>query len=170
VAGCLGIRKTRVRELIRIAEGKTTQAEINARKRELEAKRAAEVSTAQATPAEELASTEEPPVNDDTPPGESAPKGQRSAGASQTKRQKQNAEAQARRREKLSSIREANGGKASKPRMDRETSQQYSRLAMMAKVLDAAKLQIVCDWIDNEWPGTEEKANKAKTERDEAWE
>lgn len=81
-------------------------------------------------------------------------------------RRKQNAEAQARRRAKSSTIREANGGKASRPRMDRETSEQYSRLAMIAKVLNAGQLQIVCDWIDTEWPGTEEKAAAAKAERD----
>ena len=39
---------------------------------------------------------------------------------------------------------------------------------MMAKVLTAGQLQIVCDWIDSEWPGTEEKAKAAKAEREKA--
>jgi hypothetical protein len=83
-------------------------------------------------------------------------------------RKAQNARAQANRRAKSSTIREANGGKASKPRQDRETAEQYSRLAMMAKVLDAGQLQIINEIIEERWPGTEEKAKEARAERDAA--
>jgi hypothetical protein len=46
--------------------------------------------------------------------------------------------------------------------MDKETAEQYQRLAMMAKVLDAGQLQIINEIIEERWPGTEEKAVKAK--------
>jgi hypothetical protein len=82
-------------------------------------------------------------------------------------RKAQNAKAQASRRAKSSTIREANGGKASKPRQDRETAEQYSRLAMLAKVMDAGQLQMINEMIEERWPGTEAKAKaKAKAERD----
>jgi hypothetical protein len=74
-------------------------------------------------------------------------------------RKAQNAKAQANRRAKSSTIREANGGKASKPRQDRETAEQYQRLAMLAKVMDAGQLQIINELIEERWPGTEAKAN-----------
>jgi hypothetical protein len=102
------------------------------------------------------------PVADDKPEPSAKPKRDPEA------RKAQNAKAQANRRAKSSSIGEANGGKASKPRQDRETTEQNSRLAMMAKVLTAGQLQIVCDWIDSEWRGTEEKAKAAKAEREKA--
>jgi hypothetical protein len=85
-------------------------------------------------------------------------------------RREQNAKAQANRRAKSSSIREANGGKASKPRQDRETIEQYQKLASLAKVLDAGQLQIINEIIEERWPGTEEKARAAKAQRDKAGE
>jgi len=83
-------------------------------------------------------------------------------------RRAQNAKAQANRRAKSSTIREANGGKASKPRQDRETGEQYSRLAMLAKVMDAGQLQIINEIIEERWPGTEAKAKAAKGQRESA--
>jgi hypothetical protein len=60
------------------------------------------------------------------------------------------------------------GSYGTKPRQDRETAEQYSRLAMMAKVLDAGQLQIINEIIEERWPGTEEKAKEARAERDAA--
>ncbi len=74
----------------------------------------------------------------------------------------------ARARAKSSSIREANGGKASKPRQDRETAEQYGKLAAIAKVLDAGQLQIINEMIEERWPGTWAKADAAKAARDAA--
>ncbi len=74
----------------------------------------------------------------------------------------------ARARAKSSSIREANGGKASKPRQDRETAEQYGKLAAIAKALDAGQLQIVNEMIEERWPGTWAKAAEAKADRDAA--
>jgi hypothetical protein len=78
------------------------------------------------------------------------------------KRKAQYAESKRRQRAKSSTIREANGGKASKPRMDRETNEQYQRLAMLAKVMDAGQLQIINEMIEERWPGTEAKAKAAR--------
>jgi hypothetical protein len=87
---------------------------------------------------------------------------------SSDKRKAQYAESKRRQRAKASTIREANGGKASKPRMDKETNDQYQRLAMLAKVMDAGQLQIINEIIEERWPGTEAKARKANAERDAA--
>ena len=91
------------------------------------------------------------------------------------KRKAQYAKSKRRQRAKASSIREANGGKASKPRMstgrmDKETSEQYQKLASIAKVLNAGQLQIINEIIEERWPGTEEKARAAKAQRDKAGE
>jgi len=84
------------------------------------------------------------------------------------KRKAQYAESKRRQRAKSSTIREANGGKATKPRMDKETNEQYQKLAMLAKVMDAGQLQIINEMIEERWPGTEDKAMKAKAARDAA--
>ncbi len=106
------------------------------------------------------------PVADDKPEpsANETPKPKRDPEA----RKAQNAKAQANRRAKSSTIREANGGKASKPRQDKETGEQYSRLAMMAKVMDAGQLQIINEIIEERWPGTEAKAKAAKAQRESA--
>lgn len=61
---------------------------------------------------------------------------------------------------KSSSIREANGSKASVIR-DKERTQQHLRLLALAMVMDAGQLQIACDFIEIEWPGIEAKAEAA---------
>jgi hypothetical protein len=63
----------------------------------------------------------------------------------------QDAARQAKRRAKSSSIREANGGKPS-VRRDKERDEQYAKLLMLTKALDAGQLQIINEIIEERWP------------------
>ena len=90
---------------------------------------------------------------------------QETKGNSET-RKAQNAKASAKRRAAAAEERVANGGKAPREKMDKETAEQYQRLAMMAKVMDARQLQVVCELIEERWAGTEAKAQAAKAARD----
>jgi hypothetical protein len=112
---------------------------------------------------------------DDTTGNRSDVDGSAKSSTTSEKRKAQYTESRRRQRAKASSIREANGGKASKPRMstgrmDKETSEQYQKLASIAKVLNAGQLQIINEIIEERWPGTEEKARAAKAQRDKAGE
>jgi hypothetical protein len=97
--------------------------------------------------------------------------GKTTAEAERAKNAKANQEHRARAKENPS-----RDGKASKPHQsceapkDKETAEQYQRLAMMAKVMDAGQLQIINEIIEERWPGTEAKAKAkaAKAARDKA--